>query len=614
MRRGLVHGRRLLTASGIRETGVVAFMLVLCLLVRLPNLNAPLLAISPFRQTETAYPALIYHQQGINLLIPQLPVLGKPWQVPFEFPLFQAMAAVIMDLGGAVDWAMRMSAVICFMGTALALWGLVRHLSTRTAAGLALLVFLASPFTVWWSRASMIEYMATGLSVGYVWAGMIWIDKRQRGFALLAIALGTLAMLVKVTSAVFWMVPLFLYWGTVSRPPWRDWLRERLRTSAALFAIPLVACVIWTHHADDIKAASPATSWMTSQALVGFNFGYVGQRFDLHQWSRIIHPFDAQVTGLPFWIFAVVCVIAILRERRAVWVGIILAGALPILTFMNLYAVQGYYLAAGTPVDAAVLGYALDAVIRYWRPMPLRAATMLLIIAWLGATLYIQRDFVASSYAIPPSDPSNVLPQARELDAGTRPQDLIVFDGLSWSPAVPYYAHRRGMMLLPIIDTPTVLNSLPGQGYTYLYTVAPQPGQFSAAALAVLQRWTWFGYVSPQLFRLGQTYASVDHASVAATPQSFFSTGDAVSLLPGPRTVLCNGSTTDVTVPSGITVTLRFTASSTAEGMTLAVNGRWLPAERTVVINADAFSSGSLRLTCAGGTELDLDGAYAQQP
>ena len=48
--------------------------------------------------------------------------------------------------------------------------------------------------------------------------------------------------------------------------------------------------------------------------MVGFNFGYVGQRFDLHQWSRIIHPFDTQVTGLPFWVFAATCVIAILRE------------------------------------------------------------------------------------------------------------------------------------------------------------------------------------------------------------------------------------------------------------------------------------------------------------
>src|ERR1700693_5243997 len=187
MRRVIGRIPRLMTAPGVREAGVIAAMLAVGLLVRLPNLNAPLLAISSFRQTETAYPALIYHEQGINLLNAQLPVLGSPWQVPFEFPLFQAMAALVMNLGVGSALALRASGLICFMATAFALWGLVRLLSTRTAAVIALVVFLLSPFNIWWSRSSMIEYMATAFSVAYVWAGMIWIDKRQKRFATLAI-------------------------------------------------------------------------------------------------------------------------------------------------------------------------------------------------------------------------------------------------------------------------------------------------------------------------------------------------------------------------------------------------------------------------------------------
>jgi 4-amino-4-deoxy-L-arabinose transferase-like glycosyltransferase len=613
--RGVIgYGRRFLTAPGVREGGVIACLLVVGFLVRLPNLNGPLLAISSFRQTETAYPALIYHQQGIDLFAPQLPVLGKPWQVPFEFPLFQVMAAVIMNLGGAVDWAMRVSGVICFMATAVAIWGMVRHLSTRIAAGIAVLVFLASPFNVWWSRASMIEYMATAFSVGYVWAGMIWIDKRQRRFAALAIVLGTLAMLVKVTSAVFWMVPLLLYWGRASRPPWRQWLRDRLQVAGVLLAVPLIACVLWTHHADDVKAASPATSWLTSEALVGFNFGSVAQRLDPHQWGKIIHPFDTLVTGLPFWLFGVVCLVAILRERRAAWFGVVLAGALPVFTFIDLYAVQAYYLAAVTPAAAALTGYALDGVLRRLPSVALRAAAMAVIIAWLGATLYVQRDFLASSYTSPTPDPAHVLAQAREVDAGTNARDLIVFDGLQWSPAVPYYARRRGMMLVQIIVTPRLLNALPGQGYTYLYTVTPRPGEFSADAIAVLQRWAWFGDVSPHLFRLATTYAGVESAYLAATAQPLAPAGAAVSLISGPRTLLCDGPATDVTVPAGAPVMLQFGALPAAGGITLTINGRWIPAEATVVVSARASASGSLQLACAGGTQLVLTGASQRQP
>lgn len=614
MRRISGRARRLLAAPGLREASIVAALLLVGLLVRLPSLNGPLLAISSFRQTETAYPALIYHQQGINLFVPQLPVLGRPWQVPYEFPLFQAMAAVIMNLGGGIDWSLRISSVICFMATAFAVWGLVRYLSTRTAACIALLVFLASPFNVLWSRASMIEYMATAFSVGYVWAGMVWIDTRQRRFAALAIVLGTLAMLVKVTSAVFWIVPLLLYWGTVSRPPWRVVLRDRLRIAAVLFAIPLLACVLWTHHADSVKAASPATSWLTSEALVGFNFGSIGQRLDFNQWSKIIHPLDTLVTGMPFWILAAICVIAILRERRAVWVGIILAGVLPILIFFNLYAVQSYYLVAVTPAAAGVIGYALDGVIRRCRTLPLRAVTVTVMIVWLGATLYSQRDFVASSYTMPTPDPANILAQAREVDAGTKPNDLIVFDGLQWSPAVPYYARRRGMMLVQIIVTPRLLNSLPGQGYTYLYTRTIHPGAFSADALAVLQRWAWFGVVSPHLFRLGAGYLSVDNAEVAGATHVFEPSGHPDSLIGAPRTLVCHAADMDVDVPAETAVTLEFAATAPGDGMSLAVDGHWLPAERTVVVAAMMSSRGMLDLGCAGGTDLDLVGAFADQP
>jgi hypothetical protein len=70
----------------------------------------------------------------------------------------------------------------------------------------------------------------------------------------------------------------------------------------------------------------------------------------------------------------------------------------------------------------------------------------------------------------------------------------------------------------------------------------------------------------------------------------------------------------DVTVASGATTTLEFTEPSPTGGLTLGVNGRWLPAERTVVVNPDATSTDSLHLVFAGGSELDLTGVYAWAP
>ena len=69
------------------------------LLLRIPTLSLPLVEAHAFRQTQTAWTAVIYHREGINLFQTPMPTLGPPWVVPFEFPLFQGIAAVAMDLG-----------------------------------------------------------------------------------------------------------------------------------------------------------------------------------------------------------------------------------------------------------------------------------------------------------------------------------------------------------------------------------------------------------------------------------------------------------------------------------------------------------------------------------
>jgi hypothetical protein len=373
----------------------------------------------------------------------------------------------------------------------------------------------------------------------------------------------------------------------------------------------LIACVLWTHHADDIKAANPATSWLTSQALFIWNFGTIAQRLSIYAWHGVIRDFDQLVTGIPLWAFAILCGIAVVREKRAVWIGILLAGALPVLVFFNLYVVQEYYLAAVTPAVAAVLGYALDGIIRYWRPAPVRVVTVLAIVAALASAIVAQRDFLAPIYTNQVNDPADVLPQAREVDAGTTAQNLIVFDGLTWSPAVPYYSRRRGMMLLPVIITSRLLNALPEQGYTYLYT-APQNVHFSAIARDVLERWAWFGEVSPHLFHLGATYTSVEGAAIAGTPAPYAPPPGSTSVIGAQELMGCGGPSTDVPVAAGSTVTLQFATTTLDADASLSVNGHWFPAVSTVVVGSTDDSEGSLRLACQGASTLDLTGVYVR--
>ena len=110
-----------------RELWAPVLILAVVVLVHLPTLGAPLLDRHDFRQTQTAFTARIYHEDGIDLLHPKLPVLGPPWEVPFEFPLFQAAAALVIDAGVAEDLALRATGLASFVLTGFLLWLLVRR-------------------------------------------------------------------------------------------------------------------------------------------------------------------------------------------------------------------------------------------------------------------------------------------------------------------------------------------------------------------------------------------------------------------------------------------------------------------------------------------------------
>ena len=214
--RSAVTGTRRLSAR-VLEAAFVAAVLVGLRLVVAPTLGQPLLERHAFRQTQTAYTARIFHEQGIDLIHPKLPVLGEPFEVPFEFPLFQAAASLVMDAGVRDDVAMRVTGLVCFLLTALLLYGLVRQVDGRVSGLAALVAFVSTPFAVLWSRTSMIEYLATAGAVGFAWATIAWRENRRPAVGGLALAAGLVGMLVKPTTAVFWMLPALGYRPTSRR-------------------------------------------------------------------------------------------------------------------------------------------------------------------------------------------------------------------------------------------------------------------------------------------------------------------------------------------------------------------------------------------------------------
>jgi hypothetical protein len=422
-----------------------AVLLGIAGLAKLPTLGQPLLEAHIFRQTQTAYTALIFHEEGIDLLAPQVPVLGPPWVLPFEFPLFQAGASLLMDLGLGSDVAMRTLGLATFLLTGALLFGFLRHVVDDLTAIISLVAFLFSPFGLLWGRTSMIEYLATAGGVGFLWAGVAWADRTSRAAFIPALAAGSIGVLTKIATGGFYLLPMLFYRGRRRRPT------GELILLAALVVVPLAIGFAWTYHADRLKVATDATASLAvgGGSMRAFNFGMIADRADLGQWGAVLRTLTITLTGLllPLWI-ALGAVAAWSHSERWFLIAFLaFCIVAPIVTLMPLYVLHDYYLAAVSPAVATLVGLGAGWLVRHRRGRIVRAVAVMAGVGWLMSVL-LTGGYWGRAYR-PVVDRERTLEAAAYIESRTTPDEWVVLRGRDWDPSVFYYARRRGFMVRP---------------------------------------------------------------------------------------------------------------------------------------------------------------------
>lgn len=599
------HGMSQRMRVGATRGSVVEALLIVSVLGAFvayvaPTLGRPLLEQHPWRQTQTAYTARIFHEQGIDLLHPKLPVFGEPFEVPFEFPLLQAAASVVMDAGVEEDMAMRVTGLACFLLTALLLFGLVRHVAGPIGALAAVVAFVMTPFSLVWGRSSMIEYLATAGAIGFTWATIVWREKSRPLPGALALAAGLVGMLVKPTTALLWIVPALLY-----RPEQPSESRTRLPRrawTAALVFVPLAAALLWTRHADAIKAASPPTQFLTSSRLQKWNFGTLEQRLDADAWLVVLKRLPS-VVGL-LGIFLLVAAVATWRSpHRRFWLAMWLTAIGPFLVFTNLYFQHDYYLAAVSPAFAALIGLGVGSALTPLakRPFALVSASLILLVLVYGS-LELGRGYWLRIHGA--DDDPQVLPLARELESLTRSGDLVAYSGLAWSPAVPYYANRWGHMLVFQNDVFS-FDLIHEQGYRYLLVSDPLTADF-----APFERWTWLGSLGLHTYALADTPSDLRDARFIAT--------DVPSPMESARSIrrdLRIPCESFVRVPAGRRGTwIQPVTKARDARLTVSDELAPLPTRTSLFAARELATNGTLTVRCTGAPSLVVEVFEADSP
>ena len=403
----------------------------------LPSLGQSLLESHAFRQTQTAYTAVLYAERGIDLMRPPLPILGPPGVIPLEFPLFQAAGAVLMTSGLEADLAMRVAGLVAFVGTAVAVFALARHLMSPIAALLALGAFTFNAHAWVYGRASLIEYLAAGAGVAFLYFALRHMDERPRLHWALALVTGSVATLVKITTGGFYLLPALLLRTREGR--WG------FQTPSILILVGGAAFVglAWSAYAQGVRAETPASDFLSLQNQPAWLFGTVAQRLDPGAW-RVPLVAMLMLTGSGLVVWAPMAVLQAGRTNQSPFAAALLAVAVAMpLVMFNLYVVHDYYYAAIAPLIAIGVGLGVDWLITRRRKKWAKRTMVGLVGAW-GASIIGLYGSWSIIYGTPPEE-DRAMRVSTFIAEHSEADDWVVQRGMGWNPSFLYYARRQGI-------------------------------------------------------------------------------------------------------------------------------------------------------------------------
>jgi hypothetical protein len=472
--------------------------------ILLIGISKPLLDLHNFRQTQTALSAYWIMHDGISLAY-ETPVLGYPWRIPLELPIYQWIVALLGLVGIPIEVGGRLVSYCFFIACLWPLWTIFRFIKLRTEVFfITAILFLSSPLYLFWSRTVMIE--STALFFAALWLvlliALLMMPKTTWLSFIAVVAAGTIAGLVKITT-----LPAFYFLGGLffldrACITWREGqISDRWKTFAfaiLAFTIPIVITYAWVVYSDSIKAVdNPFSQDLTSTALHEWNFGTIRQRLTPYFWEYIVgHRVLKDLFGYS-WIFAILLAGTVLINNRYVvpMLGAGFAFLIPFLVFTNLHERHNYYQYANGVFLIILVGLAIASLFDTGRTR-LGIFLLTLIIAGQVTYFYVHlMPYLTMDYSRSPT-----LRLATLAKSLTNENQGVLVIWADWSSEVPFYSQRKSLVLAAdpssnfkvelmqrVFDNPqSFFGDYPLGGIAYCKSTLPGSGERLALSLAFL--------------------------------------------------------------------------------------------------------------------------------
>lgn len=338
-----------------------------------------------WRPAHTLLITFWFKQEGISLLNYQAPLFGHPWQVPLEFPLYQAICTIISDIFSiSILTASHLTSLLIFFISAIFLLLICYDFFDNIFdACVIFTVYLWLPYNFVYSNEILIDYFALTLALGFIYFAMRWFYKPNNLLlGISAIIFVSLGSLVKVTTMPVIFLPFIfllirslktqgLKPDSLKHPKQLLFFINTHKTFIIMLIlmvlIPLLTVIFWTKYTDEIKLANPFTAWLSSGNLKGWNYGTLSEKLSLENWWRwISNIFNYFLSGI-LLIFPVLSLILVSRapaKSRELIISSILGIFITIFIFFHLYLHEYYYIAISAYISI-LIGYGLSWIIQY---------------------------------------------------------------------------------------------------------------------------------------------------------------------------------------------------------------------------------------------------------
>jgi hypothetical protein len=405
-----------------------------------------------FRETQTLWGVRSAIRGGLNLFGLETPVLGPPFTIPFEFPIFQNLSALFCSAFNLdVAFGSRLISLFFFTLTGLIYAVLIRNLFGELHSLVFSIIYCFTPFSFVWSTTALIESFTNfTLSLFFLWFHK-YLKSHKTFYLLLSILSLTITSLSKITTSF----PLSLVIGAAlilnstnsKKSDNLDKLRRPIPKSflyVSIIAASVIPGFVWSRFADRQKESSLFTSWLSSSNLQSWNFGNLKQRLDLFSWLAI----GGRLYLLIGFVLFLIPILFFHVKSNFHAIPLVAATFFPPLVYFNLYFIHDYYFMAVHPFACITASLCISALINRLfagrNRKLLYNSSILVLVALLSTWSWTPgHDYKRHLYG----------PQLGNLDyidfikSNTTANDLILTYGCDWNPAYLYLMDRRGLSL-----------------------------------------------------------------------------------------------------------------------------------------------------------------------